>query len=124
MRVVEVERVALGAVGQRGQQRARAPAPPDDRRLRVASGRAHHRIERGGERLGRAADGDADPVGEAEPAASVTAAGSDRSSSPSTNSTSASATGVPSSIAHERITCSVVMMIGASPGAMNFGSSP
>ena len=56
------------------------------------------------------------------PAASVTAAGSDRSSSPSTKSTSASATRR-ASVDHGTITCSVVMMIGSSPGAMKFGSS-
>ncbi len=66
MRVVEVERVALRAVGERGQQRARPAPAAEDRRLRLAAGGGDHRVERAREWLGRAADGRADPVGEGE----------------------------------------------------------
>jgi len=66
VRVVEVERVALRAVGERGQQRARPATAAEDRRLRLAAGDGDHRVERGRKRLGRPADGCADPVGEGE----------------------------------------------------------
>ena len=56
------------------------------------------------------------------PAASVTAAGSDRSSS-ADHELDQRVRHRRAPVAHGTITCSVVMMIGRSPGAMKFGSS-
>ena len=64
VRVVEIQRVRLRAVGERGVQRAGAPAPAHDRRLRLAAHRRDHRPDRVGQRLRRAADGGAEPVGQ------------------------------------------------------------
>jgi hypothetical protein len=61
--VVEVERVGLGAIRHRGQQRARARAPSDHGGLRVPARGGDHGRERIGERLGGAANRHAEPVG-------------------------------------------------------------
>jgi hypothetical protein len=63
VRVAEVERVALRAVGERGQQGTRAPAAADDRGLRLPTRRGDHRRERVGKRLDRSADRGAEPIG-------------------------------------------------------------
>ena len=64
VRVVEIERVRLGAVGERGVERARAQAAPDHRGLREPAAGADHGGQRAGERLGRAPDRRAEPVGD------------------------------------------------------------
>jgi hypothetical protein len=63
VRVVEVERVRLGPVRHRGEERARLLAARDDRRLRLAAGRVDHLADRDREWLDGAADRGAEPVG-------------------------------------------------------------
>ena len=123
MRVVEVEGVALGAVGERGQQRAGPAAPAEDRRLRVAAGGRDHRVERAGERLGRAADGGADPVGEGQARGLGHRVGERPELEPEHEVDQRVRDGRAGVLHHGTITCSVVMMNGASPGAMKLGSS-
>ena len=122
MRVVEVEGVALGAVGERGQQRARPAAPAHDRGLRLTPGGGDHRVERAGERLGRAADGRADPVGEGQ-GRGLDHRGGERSELEPEHEVDQRVRDRRACVLHGMITCSVVMMNGASPGTMKLGSS-
>src|SRR5216683_2265813 len=102
-----------------GEHRADDPADP---RLDLEA--RDERLESGGERLGRAADGGADPVGEGKARGRDHGVGQRSELEPEDEVDQRVRDGRACVLAHHgTITCSVVMMNGASPGAMKLGSS-